>query len=77
MKIRTWVIYESAVLPEQLERSLFTRYFLVSHIFFANIAKSEEFASPCFYIDILMIQLHGEMTGVKNRIQWVKFFSCL
>lgn len=73
MKIKTVGIYESAVLPEQLERSLFTRYLLVSHIF----AKAEEFASPCFYIDILMIQLHQGMTGVKNKTQWVKFFSCL
>lgn len=69
MKIKTWRIYESAVLPEWLERSLFTVYLLVSYIFFANIAKSEEFASPCFYIDILMIQLHWEMTSMKNKTQ--------
>lgn len=45
--------------------------------FFANTAKAGEFASPCFYTDILMIQLHWEMPGVKNQTQWFKFFFCL
>jgi len=45
--------------------------------FFANTAKSGEFASPYFCTDILMIQLHWEIPGVKNLTRWVKFFFCV